>query len=129
MKLHDEIYAKGSETILSSQLMPERGKLFQGLEDNRLAIETFQKVEQMHEGMTRCGDREVIRLNLAMALSHSKLGQNDRSLDYSNRALCLSLKTLGEHNISVMSFSIYMLLRSNEIVVGMTRPSCCWSGV
>ena len=88
--------------------MLERGKLFQGLEDNRSAIGTFQKVEQMHERMTRCGDREVIRLNLAMALSYSELGQNDLSLDYLNRALCLTLKILGEHNISVMSFSIYL---------------------
>ena len=112
MKLHDEIYGKGSETMILSQLMMLLGAHFIALDDMSSALETFQKVEEMQKRMTHCRDIDVIRLNLYMALSCSKLSKNDRSLDYLNRALCLSHKIFGEHNINYQLAEIYLYTAS-----------------
>ena len=113
MKLHDEIYGEGSETIILSKLMKERANIFYVLQDFPSAIKMFQKVEQMQKRMTRRNDLEVISLNLEMALSYSGLCQNDRSFDralclHLDRALCLSKKVFGKDNLSNQLPQIYL---------------------
>ena len=108
MKLHDEIYGKGSETRILSQLMILLGIHFYRLLDMPSAIKTFRRVEQMQKRMTRCSDIDVINLNLYIAMSCSKFGQNDQSLDYLDRVLRLGHKIFGKHNLSSELLKIYM---------------------
>ena len=107
IKLHDEIYGKGSETVILSQLMLERGALYYKRKDTQSAIETFQRVEQMQKRMTRCNDIHVINVNSSIAWVYSDVRQSDRALDHLNRALCLSHKMLGEGNLSSELLKIY----------------------
>ena len=107
MKLHDEIYGEGSETIILSQLMLELGTAEYGLENFPSAIETYQRVEHMQKRMTQCSDMNVINLNIDMAFSYSRLCQNDQALDYLKRALCISHKIFGKHNLSSQLLKIY----------------------
>lgn len=107
MKLHDEIYGEGSETIILSQLMLCLNDHFYALDDIPSAIETLQRVEEIQKRMTPCRDMDVIHLNLAMALSYSKLCQN-RSLDYLNKALYLCHKIFGEHSINYELAELYL---------------------
>ena len=120
MKSHDEIYGEGSETIISSRMMLDLGILFYELENMRSAILTLQKVEQR---MTRCIDMDVTYLNLCMAMSLSKLCQNDQSLKYLDRALFLSHKILGEYNLSSELPKIYLRIPTvyGNCGLGMTR--------
>ena len=107
MELHDEIYGEGSETIILSDLMLRLGLLYLQLEEISSAIETLQRVEQMQKRITRCTDLNVINLNIHMAFSYSRLCQNDRALDCLEKALCLSHKIFGEHNISSELLKLY----------------------
>ena len=112
MKLHDKIYGKGCETIILSQLMLLLGAHFIAIIDMPSAIETLQRVEEMQKRMTHCRDIDVIRRNLYMAASYSKLFQNDRALEYLDRALCLSHKIFGENNINYQLAEIYIYAAS-----------------
>ena len=107
MTLHDEIYGEGSETRILSVLMVDLGTLFNALEDMPSAIKWYHRAEQIQKRMTYCSDMEVIHLKIQMALSYSRLCQNDRALDCLEKALCLSHKTIGEHNISCELFAHY----------------------
>ena len=108
MKLHDEIYGEGSETIVLSQLMLELGTADDGLDDFPSAIKTYQRVEYMQKRITRCSDMNVINLNIDMAFSYSRLSQNnDQALDYLKRALCISHKIFGKHDLSCELLKIY----------------------
>ena len=107
MKLHDERFGEGSETILLRDLTLELGTLFYFLEDMQSAIQMFQRVDQMQKRTTRCTDIDMIHLNIHMALSYSRLGQDVRSLDYLERALCLSHKAFGEHTLISELLKIY----------------------
>ena len=107
IKLHDEIYGKGSETVILSRLMLHRGALYYSRKDTQSAIETFQRVEQMQKRMTRCNDIHVINVNSSIAWVYSDVRQSDRALDHLNRALCLSHKMLGEGNLSSELLKIY----------------------
>ena len=112
MKLHDKIYGKGCETMILSQLLLLLGAHFIAIVDMPSAIETLQRVEEMQKRMTHCRDIDVIRRNLYMASSYSKLFQNDRALDYLERALCLSHKIFGENNINHQLAEIYVYAAS-----------------
>lgn len=107
IQLHDKIYGEGSETIILSRLMLYLGILFYELEELRSAITTLQRVEQMQKRITRSSDIDLIYLNLYLAMSLSRLCQNDQSLDYLDRALRLSHKIIGEHNLSYELPKIY----------------------
>ena len=107
MKVHDEMFGEGSETILLRDLMLELGTLFHCLGDMQSAIQTFQRVDQMQKRTTRCTDIDMIHLNIHMALSYSRLGQDVRSLDYLERALCFSHKAFGEHTLISELLKIY----------------------
>ena len=107
MKLHDLIYCEGSETRILSRLMVDLGALFYRLDDIPSAIKTLQRAEEMQKRIMGCNDVDVVNLNITMALSYSSLGQNDKSLYYLERALCLSHKIYGEHNISFDLGKIY----------------------
>ena len=107
MKLHDEIFGEGSETILLRDLMLERGTLFYQLGDMQSAIQTFQRVDEIQNRTSRCTDIDMIHLNIHMALSYSRLGQDVLSLDYLEKTLCLSHKTFGEHTLSSELLKIY----------------------
>ena len=112
MKLHDKIYGKGCETMILSQLMLLLGAHFIAIVDVPSAIETLQRVEEMQKRMTHCRDIDVIRRNLYMAASHSKLFENDRALDYLDRALWLCHKIFGENNINYQLAEIYVYASS-----------------
>ena len=107
MKLHDKIYGEGFETMILIKLMLNLGTLFYALEDIPSAIKMYQRVEQMQKRMTQCSANTVINLNIYMALSYSKFCQNDRSLEYLDRALCLGHKIFGESNLSSELLKIY----------------------
>ena len=108
MKLHDEIYGKGSETLILSQLMLHLGVLFHLLQDEPSAIKTLQRVEEIHKRIKHCSEIDVISLNLCMAESYGKLFQNDHSLDCVNKALRLSHKIFGEDNLSSELLKIHI---------------------
>ena len=108
IKLHEEIYGEGSETIILSNLMLDLGALFRLLGEFQSAIEHVQRAEQIQKRMTRCTSIDVITLSIVMADLYSKLRQNDRSLDYLERALCLSHKIFGEHNVTSQLLNIYV---------------------
>ena len=112
MKLHDKIYGKDCETMILSQLMLLLGAHFIAIVDMPSAIETLQRVEEIQKRMTHCRDIDMIRRNLYMAASYSKLSQNDRALDYLDRALCLSHKIFGENNINYQLAEIYLYAAS-----------------
>ena len=108
IKLHDEIYGQGSETEILSIFLLCLGILFYELEDMPSAIQSLQRLEQMQKSKTRCiRDIDVIYLNIHMAKSYSKLCQNDKSLHYLEKALRLSHKVFGEHNLSDLLGNIY----------------------
>ena len=107
MKLHEEIYGKGSETKILSRLMLHRGNLFYVRKDTQSALETFQRAEQIQKRMTCFNDAEVISVNTHIAWAYSDLRQSDRALDYLNRVLCLSHKILGEHSRSWVLVTTY----------------------
>ena len=107
MKLHDEIHGEGSETESLSNLLMIRADLFNRLYDMPSAIKTLQRVEEIQKRITRCSDMKVICLNIYMAKSYSGLCQNDQSLHYLEKALCLSHKIFGKHNLSYHLGNIY----------------------
>ena len=75
MKLHDEIYGEGSETVVLSSLMIDLGTLFDELADTPSAIKWFQRAEQIQKQMVYCSDTHVIYLKTTMALSYSRLSK------------------------------------------------------
>ena len=107
MKLHDEIHGEGSKTESLSELLLIRADLFCRLHDMPSAIKTLQRIEEIQKRITCCSDLNVICLNLYMAKSYSGLCQNDQSLHYLEKALCLSHKIFGEHNLSYQLCNIY----------------------
>ncbi len=109
--LHNEIVSDGEETIVSSRIMLSLGILFYNLCDMGSAIETLQKVEQLQKLFKPCIDMDVIYLNLYMALALSKStkhSQHDQTFTYLGRALELSQKILGEHDVSSQLMNIYL---------------------
>ena len=107
MKLHDEIHGRGSKTKSLSELLLIRADLFYRLRDMPSAIKTLQRVEEIQKQITRCSDMNVMKLNLCMAASYSELCQKDQSLHYLEKALRLSRKLFGEHNLSYVLGNIY----------------------
>ena len=106
-KLVDEFFGEGSVTIYSCQLMLDLGILFYKLDDMPSAIETLHRLEEMQK-QVRCNDAAVIFLNAFLAMSYSDLGQDDQSLTYVERTLCLCHKLYGEHDLSSQLFEIYV---------------------
>ena len=100
MKLHDEIYGEGSETEIFGDLLLILGALFYELDDMPSAMKTFQRCEQMQKRIRRPDGRSVIYANLYMASSYSILCENDQSLHYMEKALCLSHKVFGKHSLT-----------------------------
>ena len=105
-KLVDEFFGEGFVTIYSCQLKLDFGILFYELGAMPSAIETLHRVEEMQK-QVRCHDTAVICLNSIMAMSYSDLGQNDQSLKYVERTLCLCHKLYGEHDLSSRLFDVY----------------------
>ena len=126
MKLHDEIYGEGSETVILSSLMIDLGTLFNALEDMPSAIKWYQRAEQIQKRMKYCSDTEVIHLKTQMAFSYSRLCQNDRALDCLEKALCLSHKTIGEHNISCELLRIYQSAAAVYTNCGRYHEAFSW---
>ncbi len=111
LRLHNEIVSDGEETIVSSRIMLSLGILFYNLCDMGSAIETLQKVEQLQKLFKPCIDMDVIYLNLYMALALSKStkhSQHDQTFTYLGRALELSQKILGEHDLSSELMNVYL---------------------
>lgn len=106
-KLVDEFFGEGSVTIYSCQLMLDLGILFYKLDDMPSAIKTLHRVEEMQK-QERCSDTAVIFLNAFLAMSYSDRGQNDQSLKYVERTLCLCHKLYGEHDLSSQLFEVYV---------------------
>ena len=126
MKLHDEIYGDGSETKILSSLMIDLGILFNELDDMPSAIKWFQRAEQIQKKMAYCSDTEVIHLKTQMAFSYSRLYQNDRALDCLEKALCLSHKRIGEHNISSELRRIYQSAAAVYTNCGRYHEAFLW---
>ena len=126
MKLHDEIHGEGSETKSLVKLLLTRAVLFYGLYDFPSAIKTLQRGEEIQKQITRGSDMNVIDLNIYMALSYSMLCQNDQSLHYLEKALCLSHKIFGEHNLSYQLGMIYAYAAHIYHACGRHNKASLW---
>ena len=106
---HDEVYGEGSETRILFELMVELDNIDYALDNIPSVIKSYQRLKQMQERMTRCFDITAINVNLhiLMALCFSRFCQNDLSLDCLERALRLSHKIFGEHNLSSELLKMY----------------------
>ncbi len=104
---HNKIYGEASPTVILCPLLRHLGLVYGQLGDERLATETFRKVEKIQNTLKGVPDMEMITQNLFMALSFSKLDQYSQALDYLKRALQLGNKVFGKDNLSSELANIY----------------------
>ncbi|XP_028407447.1 uncharacterized protein LOC114530060 isoform X2 [Dendronephthya gigantea] len=105
---HNEIYGEGSQTIELCFLMRRLASAYSDLGDSALAFETLRKVERIQGSLTYVPDDEKIKTYYVMACSLTAKKQYSESLEYLKKALQLSHKLFGKHNLSIELASIYM---------------------
>lgn len=104
---HSEIYGEGSETILLAGLMQDLGNAYLDMGELELADKTCREVEQMYKRFTNISDEDMILFYIYMAVSLSKLAQQEQALEYIERALQLGHKIYGRNTISTNLARIY----------------------
>ena len=105
IKKHNEIHGEGFQSIDLHDLMLNLGRT---CGQTKLAIEAYQKVEEMQSRLDGIPVTSVIELNVCMATSLSETDQHARSMEYMKRALQLGHEVYGEHNLSIKLAQIYV---------------------
>ena len=108
IKKHNEIHGEGFQSIDLHDLMLSLGKTYYYCDKIKLAIEAYQKAEEMQSRLAGIPDTSVIELNLYMAVTLSKTDQHARSMEYMKRALQLGHEVYGEHNLSIKLAGLYL---------------------
>ena len=104
---HSEIYGEGSETFLLAGLMQDLGHAYLDMGELELADKTCREVEQMYKRFTNISDADMILFYIYMAVSLSKLAQQEQALEYIELALQLGYKIYGRNTTSTNLARIY----------------------
>ena len=104
---HSEIHGKGSETVVLASLMGDLGNAYLDMGELELADQTCKKVEEMYKRFTNIHDEDMILFYIYMAVSLSKLSQQEQALEYIELALQLGHKIYGRNNTSTNLARIY----------------------
>ena len=102
-----EIFGESSPSMILMLLMHKLGYAYYGIGNVILALKTLKAVEEMQRKFATVFGEEIVDLNINMALSFSKLGQDDQAEEYMKRAIRHSHKLYGVNNLSVNLASVY----------------------
>ena len=104
---HKEIFGESSPSMILMLLMHKLGYAYYGIGNVILALKTLKAVEEMQRKFATVFEEEIVDLNINMALSFSKLRQDDQAEKYMKRAIRHSHKLYGVNNLSINLARVY----------------------
>ena len=104
---HKEIFGKSSLSMILMLLMRNLGVAYYGIGNVILALKTLKAVEEMQRKFSTVFEGQIVDLNINMALSFSKLRQDDQAEEYMKRTIRHSHKLYGVNNLSLNLARVY----------------------
>jgi tetratricopeptide (TPR) repeat protein len=106
---HNEIFGKKSQDSSLIILWVDLGNIYHSLQRFDLALQAFNKAQEIEKELTSVPDMFVACIYINLAVTLSELDQQEKSIKCIEKGLQLSQKVLGKDNLSIFLAEHYTI--------------------